>query len=637
MVALYKNIKKIASVLNSNLEEESLERAKNYQKIAAKKFKNTFLVFCIVIFSAVTLWTLMLPPRSINEIIDSNPTSYYKFREGAYFFSASTRPEEIPARLERKISLPDRSISSSPNFDPKNIWYRFKIVVPDQIFKNGNSGVLVPKVWGKSKIFINDTLRDFGTNVWPVLALEKQVNIVSIKVDAEGFEKKQPIRATYPLIVSDIDKLRELTKIVDAQAETRPRAFIAYGLSLLIFGMLFLAYPRKPELFAFIVFLTTAFINSVLTEIIDEKNMLLSGSHFLQSSILTAFNFSTELALLIFSLLFLRAHPKSVTNALKIASLIFIFLALPSTTFLQKIITKFDFTQARHLAVSIAFLAIQLWFVVPRLVFLISKKQIPLQRKVGGSIVFAFIISFYALNILDHFFYLTRVTTLYSNGLILNLALAIAVAFEISRAETNQNLLGSMLPKEVREGLHLAKKSINKKGFIILFDAIGYAAHREKLDDAELRSDYLENLAGKMLSPASQLDLSEFSILSCTGDGLYCSIRGEPTEANFNSAVSLVKSIVFENQENEICFRAAIGYGSYGVKIIEYGNLRKEFVAGNILNDLARIIGNDFGTIRVLSSPKVASFLTSSHEFSIIDKHGFTHTYWELKDKKRAA
>lgn len=148
-------------------------------------------------------------------------------------------------------------------------------------------------------------------------------------------------------------------------------------------------------------------------------------------------------------------------------------------------------------------------------------------------------------------------------------------------------------------------------------------------------------MANRMLRPISVTKLPEVSILSCTGDGLYLAFRGDATAERLNEVMKVAISIAADPAGSGIKFRAALGFGTYGVRIVKCGELRKEFVAGNILNDLSRIIGSKSSSrcIRILCGPEVNPLISNQNRDSVIDKHGFEHFFVEpsFEENEKAA
>ena len=147
----------------------------------------------------------------------------------------------------------------------------------------------------------------------------------------------------------------------------------------------------------------------------------------------------------------------------------------------------------------------------------------------------------------------------------MHLGLSIIVAFEVARAELKQLIFGSMLPSEVKQSVHENKHGIDQVGFVLLVDAVGYALDRKRFDNGNERAIYLEQLANRMLEPIARVKNGNFSILSCTGDGIYCAIPGLPSIENFHEISNLAFGIIQNDatQSGNDCsikFRAAFGY-----------------------------------------------------------------------------
>jgi len=624
--------------LKIEFAEEAKLRSAEFADNRYFRKRNIPVVATVVLMSLTLITVLVLPPRDIALEIKEKKETFLEFKSGQVYFSKSKIPP-TEHFSKQNITLPFRATSQVPGYEASSIWLDFLVEVPQEVVSKGNNGILVPMIWGNSRIFLNGELRDFGNNLFVVLPLLSARNLIQIRSDLSETGRKNPITATYPIVVGEIDTLRTLISKVDAQAETHMRSIAIYCLAIIVFGMLFLAYPRKPELLAFIVFMATSLLNAIIVTS-NDLNFPLVKSFWFQQASLVSLDFFSSLALFVFSMYFLRAHPRNVRSTSKTISLVVLSVGFSSAYLFYRWTGSSSFRQVGHLSVNLMFFLFQSWFVGPRVVASLFHLSIPLSRKAACVLVVATIQMYYLANILDYFSLFNSVTTVYSNALLLNLALAVTVAFEISRAEHNQVVLGSMLPKEVKEALHHGERQSDQRGYVILVDAIGYAADRARFENQITRSSYVDALAQKILQPLNDLDLGDLSVLNCTGDGIYCAIRGPSTLENFKKALSFAESVTKDDGDvTSIGFRAAIGYGQYGVKVINAGKIRKEFVAGNVLNDLSRVIGSkvDRESIRVLISPETELFLPKAESFTVVDKHGFEHRYVPAEKQKRAA
>lgn len=617
---------------------EAIERTHGFISGSFFKTRNVIGVVAVVSLSILTIIALVTPPKSIVGKIQAKPETYYQFRDGMIWFGSRVGNQESKV-TEFPVSLPFREIAKLEGYDPRNIHYRFLVDIPQSSFSPKSMGLLIPKIWGKSVVKVNGVVSDFGENIFTVLPLLSHKNIVEIEVDVSNSIFKSPISATFPLVVAKKEKLHDLVAIVDEQVQTSSRAIALYSLAIVLFGMLFIAYPKKPELLAFVSLLGCTLLNTLVVEQLEKKNILFMGGWAEQQSVILLLDLAVNSATLAFSLFFLRAHPKTVFLNLKNSVLISGTIGLSFSYFLFKAVNATHFPQVSHVVLNGLYFLFLVSSCGPRLIYLSTQKSVPVARKLAALFIVGSIGAVYCINIADYFKLISTLTNIYSNGLILNLTLSVIVAYEISRAEVNQQILGSLLPKEVRESLQFNLRGSDKSGFILLVDAVGYAANRSRFEDVDIRSSYIEALAQKILRPVHELGIIDFSILNCTGDGLYCAIRGEPTTENYSRVLGLAEKITASSSDEKILFRAAIGYGNYGVRIIEYGNIRKEFVAGNVLNDLSRIIGSDKGktSIRVLMDQSIQSLVGVAPSGSVLDKHGFRHEYFEIEEKKNAA
>lgn len=629
--------KKSFAKLDSEFEQRTADNS-------ASHFSRRFYVLlaCALVCASVFLLSALLtPPEDIALTINRRVDLFQKVAKGRILFNEARDPEHISAAKGHEITLPFRNISELTGFRKDAIWYHFKFELPQEKFRPATFAVLVPKIWGNSEVYLGNQLVDFGKDIRPIIPLTSPSMSLFIRADLGGSERAVPISATYPLVVAEINELRRLANDIDLQIQPYYRSLALYMLTVVIFGMLFVAYPRKPELLAFIVFLSCSLVFSAYSGLF-EKNVVAFGSWHAQQVIGLIFDFIVNLSLLGFSILFLRSHPRATTITVANVALITLMLGPALTWFVFRNSDAIYYRKVGHLVLNSMFLGFQLFYIGPRLAHLWSNANAPFARKATCSLVIAAILLVYIANIRDFLFLTEAMVTQYRNALLLNLFLSITVAFEISRAEINQAIFGSMLPKEVREGINIKKSTVDRRGFIILLDAMGYAAQRDKFSASLERALFVEELAEQMLRPIADMNLSNVSILNSTGDGIYCAVRGELNKGTFETALDISTKIANQTltrSGTEIKFRAAFGYGEYTVRMIEVGHLRKEFTAGNVLNDLSRIIGNskEVGSVRLLWNEDL-SHVAGSHELdSVIDKHGFTHYFVEIGKRQKAA
>lgn len=631
-------------ILKSSFAKLDSEFEQRIVDNSAGHFSRRFYVLlasALIGASIFLLSTLLTPPEDIAQTINRQVDQFQKVPNGRIVFNEARDPEQISKANGHEITLPFRNIAELAGFRRDSIWYHFNINIPQEKFRPATFAVLVPKIWGHSEVYSGKQLVDFGKDIRPIIPITSPSTSLLIRADLTGTERVVPISATYPLVVAEVDSLRRLSSDVDLQIQPYYRSLALYMLTVVIFGMLFVAYPRKPELLAFIVFLSCSLMFSAYSGLF-EKNIVALGNWHAQQVIGLLFDFIVNLSLLGFSILFLRSHPKSTGKAIANVALITLMIGLALAWFVFRHSDAIYYRQVGHLVLNSMFLAFQLFYVCPRLAHLWSNANAPLARKATCSLVIAAILLVYVANIRDFLFLTEAMVTQYRNALLLNLFLSITVAFEISRAEINQAIFGSMLPREVREGINIKKSTVDRRGFIILLDAMGYAAQRDKFSASLERALFVEELAEQMLRPIADMNLSNVSILNSTGDGIYCAVRGDLSRENFETALSISTKIANQtltSSGTEIKFRAAFGYGDYTVRMIEVGNLRKEFTAGNVLNDLSRIIGNskEVGSVRLLWNEGISQVAGNLDVDLVIDKHGFTHHYVEMGKRQKAA
>lgn len=590
------------------------------------------LVAIVMILVICYIYEVVTPPKSITLTVNENPEVYQKHAEARVYFSSAQTPSELKSDISKKtIQLPYGTLSKLPGYQKNGIWYEFHLSIPEDKFILGDTAVLVPLLWGKSKVFVNGKLYGYGKDYQPLIGISERNIDIQIRGDTTNSAIDSPIASTYPVLVGPIENLTNLVNTMKAQAMTEAFSPYSYIVAFLLFAGIFVSYGRRPELFSFLLFLFTSAIYGRALALNGENKIFLFNREFQQWG-LVVLDFLTNAGLLLFSYLFFRV-PRHLVVKRVLTRLYTIFAIGASSTFLLHTwnIGPSSFRQIGHLIWGVFFFIVQMEFCLPQLSHLLFKIDAPKLRKTTGVFVVAAIVSVAFFNIMDAFNLLSAVTTQYRNGFLVYLVLAVFVGMEAGRSERLKRKLTAMVSKEAKQGLEFEKAHVSNKGFVVLIDAVGFSANRETFEDVNEMRKSAENIFGAFTRAIIGFQASGLSLLNTTGDGLYLSLTGEPSKELFDTATAIATRIIHSAKDTSL--RVAIGYGEYTVFIMENSDFHREFCLGGVLNDLSRIIGGN--SVRILISDETKKFL-GNKKIDIKDKHGHTHQFTEIDPKVAA-
>lgn len=602
-------------------------------------FDHLSLIAIVFVGVALATWAIyekITPPPSVVETINSNPEKFIQYRIGKMFFSPAANPSAAEGARRFTIELPFRNASGLPGYRKDGIWYEFPISIPPHKFQYGETAVLVPVVWGKSRIFVDRKLHDYGTNHWAIIGISKPNVLLSIKADLSRHPFSTPILATFPILVGPESELRQVLNTIQEQYSTGQFAQYPFLIAITFMGAFYLAYRRRPELFSFLVIMMLSFLYSFLDTSYSSNNSFLGNRDF-ERLILVTVEFLINSSVFVFSLLFFRVPFNETIKIIKFPIFAIALITLSGSYTLSHLSGgTIGQRQAAHLVSNLAFLLAQIWVCIPELYYLVKKSAAPKLRKASAFFIVCSILAVYSLNLIDYLGLLSTVTTQYRNGYLLYMVLSMFVAFEAARSEGQKRTMAKMMSSEAKFAVEHGKNEVNGKGFVVLVDAIGFTTHERAFENcAEMRI-----FASQIFEPIAQaiekINRTEISLLNTTGDGLYFAIKGPPTPRNLNLALTVANEIVILTEKSKIALRVALGYGSYSVFVLDKAGLQREVVFGRVLNNLSRIIGGN--EIRILLNPEIKQLISNVNPKYLRDKHGFEHEYcvWGVSEQKAA-
>ena len=269
--------------------------------------------------------------------------------------------------------------------------------------------------------------------------------------------------------------------------------------------------------------------------------------------------------------------------------------------------------------------------------------RVSLRRRLATFFLYLSIVAHFGLTIIDQWFITSKKSTQETgHNISLIVLLIIVVTAEFGRQAKERDELLENLPKEEQRKVTLGRKHASvHSGFLLLIDAVAWTEHQEALLSGIQEWEF-QNQVNKYLLKI--FHDRETSVLTGTGDGFYFAWEGPPSaerlrniceriELLINSPVDLNDlGLQATGPSGNLEFRAALTYGEYAIGRSRYKELTRDFATGKPLNRLARIIGNEKRTFRILPDEKLRVFtrIGGLAPNAIVDKHGRGWKYFQL-------
>lgn len=588
------------------LDEESNRRRESGEIDKYNRPRVLVVIGLALGFVVYGLVQSLTPPQSIVPTLKNNPQDYFLVRDGEVFFGKD------PAR--HPITLPFRKLDQLPGYDPNAIWYEFKFAIPRDRFRDGETALLIPKVWGRSVVYLDGRKIDFGKDVWPLVPLQHQAGLLQISVKADQF--LVGLRATYPLIVGDIEKLRELRRTVDDQLVSTLKVQSSQLVIAALFILLFLMMPSKPELLTFVLyFVVSAGFSEIHIGNYQNSNRF-DLSRITLLSIQLGLDLLRSIILFRFVLEFFRIDRKRL-NYLFRESIAYGAIIIPGIWFLLSTISpgldKFVTFNILHQAYFLAWAAsISIWMCA-----YLALHVRHYGRAFVGSIIAIGIVYTFSANVRDYWFVFDKVTGEMRNHLFMYFLMASVISLEYARTERDKRELAKNLPREQRlKFLRRTEKHVSgHRGFVLLVDGVGFSENQNAMS-LEEQGKFTDGINRHLMNVFGTL--AGTSILNGTGDGYYFAWEGPLTESRLSEIESRVEAL-FSSQPDlgdlgvgklagsKVRFRCALGFGDYSVGQSSARGLQRDFATGTLLTELARIIGGGTNeqTFRLLASTEL--------------------------------
>lgn len=624
---IFNSYHKFEQKLFHEVEEWNKNRTKKRVTLKYDKKITVYFLYLILILSIFYFYNSFKQDRTISQIINTDSSSFLQIKEGSISFGSSAK--------KHKIELPFLNIDTLDGFSKSEIWYHFKVIIPEEFKSKKNLGLFIPKIKGDFEVFIDDKTQNIGKNTSIYLPVLKESFNLSIRIDARAYSS-YGIRSTIPLVAGDINTLRSFSDIIYKQYFMYEKSLMLHMCILFIFLLIFLLIREKPEIFSFSMFFVANIAYQYSYALYAYWGKALNIPIGFALATVSLFLLLRSFAILVFVSDYFRI-PKSYDKKAK-RSFIQLFLILNIFTFI--IAQKqgnliFPLFNLAHIVTSFS--------LILTIGFLFIRYQMNLkyyQRAISSLVLMTAIGYSSVLEVVDITNYFSTVTRLHINHIYTYLIVAFITLFEYSRTHKKHKKYQKNLCIENQEieNRDFLKSSVYHEGFIVLTDVINFTLIKEKLNEEKIHLflDHINQHHFKFFKG--------WSILNQVGDGFYFAGKDEFSEEKLTKHIQNVSEFVEkrvslsalgfpELKDIEIGFRASIGYGKYftGISRSIDGEQVKEFAGGKILDDLSRINGGREPNLNILKNRYIqkhpqsddlkAKTLTAKHgkQFHVFD------------------
>lgn len=624
---------RIGTRYKTQFEEIDQESKLRMSKNELALFSHPLLQFSVFLGALVVFLSLLsftAPPQPLVDTLVGENIIYIKEVELCFSQGCLSDPSKI-----HKVTLPHYvEPSNFSDFQDHDLFYRIRPNLTRGDLASGLDTLLIPILWGNASVYRSGVLLASGPNFWPLIPILDSSDEIVIHISSPSGQKFG-IRGTFAPFVSKNELARKLEVGLQGELFKLRYAFVAQLAGMCLLLIMFITFPYRPELFAFLVLFGIETLRSWLVILFENGSELLSpkGDQILYGFLCAMGAF----AVIFFVGLFFRrsflAMIKDIGDRLGIVSfsLIIGYFGLTSL---------FPIRGQNALFIVVWLDALWLsWLISKNSLLYLFHRKLSLRFLLGTSSLCA--IGYWSLNnVYDHFvtlFNLHRITSPYQNHLHFFFVMAMILGIEIGRTEIKIKEAFSFLPKEVVRLIHDHKEEW-REGFVILVDVVGWTSKLNRLDGSETPI-YMRKINEHLLST---FDEPNASVISGTGDGYYFTFEEAPSAARFQkltqACVRLAQDrptfddlgVNHESVRNEkLIVRSAIGYGRYYTGFAKTKYLKRDFIAGFLITLLARVIGNDTNPTgpRVLAGLELDSFKSTKPTF-IQETKGASTEYW---------
>lgn len=511
------------------------------------------------------------------------------------------------------VKLPFFDIRKFPDFQEKDLFYRIRVSIPSEKKDKRIDTLVVPLVWGDSTVYRSGVMVASGPNIWPIVPILSPTDDIVIHVESPS-GSKYGIRGTFPPFLSDKKFARDIESELLREPFKSQYAFVAQLSGFCLLLIMYLSFPYRPELFAFLVLFGLETLRGWLYFNTRAGVVLLSPliDKIIDSLLLITATFTV----VFFIGMFFRRSVSEVWSFLShrigwiLGTMIVVYIFAVST------FSSLSSDNALFIAAWLTVTFISGFLVKDTIIYLFCQR-LNIRLALGFCALLG--VGYWAaVNIYDHFLLNTAITSTHTNHLHFFYIMSVVLGIEIGRTEVKTKEAFSLLPKEVVRLIHDKKESW-REGVVVLVDVVGWSSKLNHLDETET-PDFMRKINEYLLAA---FDEPNVSVSTGTGDGFYLTIEGEPSEEQFDKLLSGCKNLAqlrprFEElgidfkkiKQERLIVRSMIGYGRYYAGMAKIKNLKKDFLAGFIATQLARGIGDD-------SDPKGPRIICGSR----LDKH----------------
>lgn len=563
-----------------------------------------FGVFLGALAAFFTILSFTAPPRGIVKALEGKTYVSIKNVELCFGQNCLSDPTKI-----HHVTLPFFNISEFKDFQPRDLYYRMKPRLSDAQIAGRFNTILFPIPWGNTDIYRSGTLLSGGVNFQPVASIVGSDDdfVLHVKTPSGG---KFGLRGIFQPIVGDSSLIREIERELNGEPFKLKYALVAQLSGICLLLIMFLTFPYRPELFAFLVMFGFETLRSSL--IISEA----SGTSILPKEfdliVQGILMFAGAIASLFFIGLFCRRSIRFILNLLS-RKLLFFAAALFVGYFV--LTTSFDDLSSRDALYTVTWSCV-LWFAIlltkDCLLFLFQKQlNIRFFLTMLGMASLAYWV---VKNNLDHIYSKQSIESNYQNHLHFFYSMSAILAVEIGRTEIKIKEAFSFLPREVVRLIH-DKKETWREGFIVLVDVVGWTSKLQKIDVEEI-PEFCRVIDQYLLSFFE--NEPHASVVAGTGDGFYFTFEGPPRRETIDRLIKACQDLA-QNQPRfraiapqfsqltteTLIVRSAIAYGRYYTSVVQSpkGILKRDHCIAFELPLLQRVIGND----RYPKGPRVLS------------------------------
>ncbi|MGE4131105.1 MAG: hypothetical protein AB7F86_05670 [Bdellovibrionales bacterium] len=609
-----------------SIEEESKRRIAGNELAMFSHPAIRFGVFLAAMLAFLSILHFSRPPELLTKQLAGKNLEYRPNVELCFGQNCLADSKQI-----HKLSLPFFDLKSLAGFQEHDLFYRITVDRKPSELANQDT-LFLPLVWGDAQIYRDGILLSSGPNLQPLIPLPTSHHEITVHVlNPSG--RKFGIRGTFAPFLTDRQLAREVEKTLQNEPFQSRSAFIAQLSGMCLLLIMFLTFPYRPELFAFLVFFAIETLKAQLVLVYNMGSSVVSPQTdaVLEGVLVVA----GALASVFFLSLFFRRSYYTVVHYLA-TNLIRIFATIGAGVMALVYLGPLTFKDAFFTTAWLCALGMSVDLTRHSLAYLYTHR---LFIRLGvSSSALAALTYWVAANVRDVWVYETAITSVGYNHLHFFFVMACILAFEIGRTEIKIKEAFALLPREVVRLIH-DRRTQWREGYVVLVDVVDWSAQLALLDEADT-PEFIQKVNEYLLS---YFDESASSVASGTGDGFYFTLEAPASEFGLSRLVKICEALATRRptyselgiqlaavKDAQIRVRSAIAYGRYFTGVAEVKFLKRDYTAGFLMTALARVIGNDSDPSgpRILAGSALDQF--NHKNMNLVQKtKGITVTYWK--------